>query len=191
MAATKKSKAKPPPPETRKGPQGTALEQAQRNEEIVVGRMRGLSIGQLATQFELSKTRVCEILSEWKKTARPLRKNDPLDIADEMLDGYQADIEELVLIGLATDHDSVRVSAINTRMQARQRITELLQALGVLPNDLGELRIEIDARLVAERVVAVLKSHDVPQKVQDELIAALDGEVIDAEARENLKQLAA
>lgn len=91
-----------------------------------------------------------------------------------MVEGYLADVEELVLIGATASSDAARVGAVNARMSARQKITELLQAVGVLPHDLGSMRVEIDARFTAQRIVAVLNEYNVPDEVRDALVAALE-----------------
>lgn len=152
----------------------TDMDRAVRNAEIVSARMRGLSYDQLEVTYHLSRRRLEQIVSEYRAVNPTLRNQDPIDVADELIEGYKADIEELVIIGATTNQDQVRVGAINSRMAARQRIAELLQALGVLPKDLGQLHIAIDVRQVAVKVVAVLKEHEVGEEVQDALLAALE-----------------
>jgi hypothetical protein len=177
MAASKSKAKKPAKAAAADKPERatpTVTEQANRNAEIVAGKMRGLSWSQLAASYGITIRRCQQIFAEWREENPTLRHHDPIEIADDLLDGYTADIEELVLIAATSDQDAVRVGAINARMNARQRITELLQALGVLPNDLGEMRIQIDARITAQKVLAVLEPLGLPDGVIDDLIEALD-----------------
>lgn len=145
-----------------------------RNSEIVQAKMRGLSWESISATYEVSVSRCKEIHKEYRETNPTLRHLDPVDIIDELLEGYQGTIEELALISATTKSDTARVGAINTKMMAYQRISELLQAIGALPNDLGQLRVEVDARFVADAVVRVLQTFDVPDEVQDALIQALE-----------------
>jgi hypothetical protein len=153
----------------------TWVEIAQRNEDIVAAKARGLSWSQIAASFDMGTTRCQEIVREYREANPTLRHHDPLDIVDELLEGYAADISELVMIGAEAKNDNSRVGAINSRAHIRGKITELLQAIGVLPNDLGQLHIEIDARFVAKQVLLVLNKHEVGPELKEDLLAALRG----------------
>jgi hypothetical protein len=161
-----------------------AAEQVARNEEIVAARMRGLSYIQLARTYGLSKQRIQQIHKEYRESNPTLRGHDPVEIVDSMLEGYSADIEELVLISATTQTDAVRVSAINARMAARNKTTELLQELGVLPRDLGQLSVAVDAKMTAVRILSVLKQHNVPGEVLDAMLYALEEGSVEGEATE-------
>ena len=148
---------------------------AQRDAEIVAAKMRGLSWSQISATYDVSVTRCKEIHRAYRESNKTLRHHDPLDIVDEVLEGYQGAVEELALISATTNSDTARVGAINSKMTAYQRIVELLQGIGVLPHDLGQLKVEVDARFAAEAVVAVLHQYNVSQEIQDALIEALEG----------------
>lgn len=53
------------------------------------------------------------------------------------------------------------------------RQTELMQASGLLPRALGQLRIEADVRLTAARIVEVFEHYHVPEDAQRAVVAAL------------------
>lgn len=150
-------------------------ERQQRNEMIVSMRARGVSERQVAQTLNIDRTTVQRVMKEWKAANPTLRSQDPLDIIDEMLIGFQADLEELALLSVTAKTEAARVGAINARMAARDRIIGLLQSTGVLPNDLGKLSVEIDVRYIAARVVAVLSRHGVAEEVQRDLLDALRG----------------
>lgn len=170
----------------------TAAEQAARNEEIVAAKMRGMSCTALARTYGLSRQRITQICAEYREASPSLRAKDPAEIVDELLEGYQADIEELVILAATTQADSVRVAAIKSRMDARGKIADLLQEAGVLPHDLGQIKVEIDARMTAVRVLSILKQHNVSGDVRDALLDAMmergeleaGDDVIDGEAVE-------
>lgn len=157
-----------------------------RNNEIVTGRMRGLSYGKLAETYGLSKARIIQIHNEWKLENPSLRTQDAMDIFDHQLGGYEADIEELVIVAATTAQDSVRVNAIGRRAEIRSKITDLLQQAGVLPRDLGQISVQIDARITANRILGVLRQHDVSVEVCEAMIEALQdgGALIEGEATE-------
>jgi hypothetical protein len=157
----------------------TAAQRAERDSQIVAAKMRGLSWGQISTTYEVSERRCKEIHAAYRKANPTLRHHDPVDIVDEMLEGYQGVIEELALISATTTNDSARVGAVNAKMSAYTKITELLQAIGVMPNDLGSLKIEIDARFVAEQVMKVFTAYDLPPEVEDAMLKALRGEAFE------------
>ena len=72
-------------------------------------------------------------------------------------------------------------------MAARNKTTDLLQEMGVLPRDLGQIRVEMDARVTAKRVINILKQNKVPGEVRDALLLAMQNEeeaVIEAQVVE-------
>ena len=165
----------------------TAIEQANRNYEIVTGRLRGLSYEMLSKTYGVTPRRCRQIVEEYFDTSPTprLRDQTPVQIADAMLDGFTADIEELVVVSAITQSDSVKVSAIATRAGIRSKIMGLLKELRVLPDDLGAITAEIDAQQTARRILAVLRDHAVPIEVQRAMREALmDGNIVDGEAVE-------
>jgi hypothetical protein len=153
----------------------TAEQQVERNRMFVEMRLRGVSIDRTAQTFGLHRDTVLRAMREFRKSNPTLRTQDPIDIVDEMLLGYQADLEELATISATAKSDNARIGAVNSRMVARDRIIALLQSTGVLPHDLGNLKIEIDVRYIAQTLVAVLNKHHVDEGIQRELLEALRG----------------
>jgi hypothetical protein len=145
----------------------------ERDELMVALRARGVSERQVAATFGVERTTVLRAMHNWRETNPTLRNNDPLEIIDHMLYGYQADLEELALLSAGAKSETAKVGAINARMLVRERIINLLQSTGVLPHDLGKLRLEVDVRFIAQKVIAILARHDVAEDVQRELLDAL------------------
>lgn len=177
---------KKPTKTTKKRPNVT--EQAWRNDEIAAARARGISYSQLARTYGLSKQRVQQIHHEYRKENPTIRQQRAVQIVDDLLEGYAADIEELALVSATTPSDSVRVASINARMTARNKTADLLQEMGVLPKDLGEIRLQLDAEVTAKRVINILKQHKVPGEVRDALLSAMrneeEAQITDAEVIE-------
>lgn len=153
----------------------TAAETHKRNMEIVTAKARGLSAEVLATTFGIGARRVHQIVAEYRATMPSLRQHDPTEVVDDMLWGYQAAIEELALIASTTNSDTVKVQAVSKRTEVQEKVIALLQQLGHVPQDLGELRIISDLDALADRVAKVLDDYGVADNVRDALIAALEG----------------
>lgn len=146
---------------------------AKRNMEIVAARIRGLSWHTIANTYGLSERQCKQILADYRAHNPSLRKSDPLDILDSVLEGLQGAVEELAMISATTSSDRTRVAAIQAKVAIHDQIVKTLQTVGVLPNDLGVLRLEVDARVMAERVIGVIEKYDMPAEVTDAMIAAL------------------
>ncbi len=145
----------------------------ERNEMMVALLARGVSQRQVAATFGVSIPTVKKALADFRATEPKLREHDPLEVIDMLLEGFQADLEELALLSASAKSDMAKVGAINARMVAREKIQNLLQSTGVLPHDLGKLKVEVDVRYIAMRLVAVLMKHQVPEGVQRELLDVL------------------
>lgn len=157
----------------------TAMQIAMRNLEVVSDRMRGDSVEVVANKYGLSGQRIRGIMAEYRESNPTLRHHDPVDIVDELLDGYTADLRALndTYDQAAKGNNlNARIGAVNARMTARARIAELLQAIGVLPHDLGTMHLVIDGQIAAEKVIAVLERYDVPEEIFTEIERAFDAE---------------
>jgi hypothetical protein len=158
----------------------TSEKLAQRNNEIVAAKLRGLSWPVVADTFGISVRQGQQIMRQYRESNPSLREHDPVEIVDNILDGYQGTIEELALISANSRNDSVRVGAINAKMAAMTKTVELLQAVGVLPHDLGELRVVMDGKMVAESLVEVLNDFRNRRAIPGEAIDELEVAIIEA-----------
>jgi len=147
-----------------------------RNAEIVQARIRRLPWATIANTYGVSERQCQQIVRDFRAAQPTLRDHDPLEIVDDILEGLEGAIEELAVVSHTTASDQVRVSAINAKLAAQKQIVAILQTVGVLPNDLGSLRMEVDARMTADRVMTVIEQFDLPEVVTDAMIAALDPE---------------
>ena len=150
-----------------------AREKTNRGNQIVAARMRGLSWATIAGTYELSERQCQQILEDYRASHPRLRQRDPLELLDELLDGYQGAQEELAEISATSKHDATRVGAIRTRLDALAAQTNLLMLVGVLPRDLGQLRHDLDVRELARKTIAVFDRHGVPIEAKRELLLVL------------------
>lgn len=156
------------------------LQLAQRNADIVTSLGRGLSTVQVAQTFGISERQVRNIMERWRRENPGLRQRaveSALAVVDEFLEQYAGAAEELALIAATAKTPTARVAAIRARMDAITRRIDTLQAIGVLPNDLGAMRLDIDVRHVADVIVKVLQEEQIPMDTTSRILAALSGAV--------------
>jgi hypothetical protein len=103
-----------------------------------------------------------------------MRNEDAIAIIDELVLGLQGAIRELAWVAHTAKHDSARVGAIRARVDAMEKLAGLLQSVGVLPMNLGKLRVELDVRFLADTILEVLTEEAVPEHIIDRLMQALD-----------------
>ena len=171
---------------SRLGPHGTDEERAARDAVIVAAADRGIRFGTLARQYGLSKRRVIEIVSQQRQQhhVELVSTADPMTFIQETLGQFEAGIEELAMLAANATQPSVKVAAIKTRMEAVRGRLELLQAVGVVPQNLGTIRVETDAREIARLIVNVLEAYDDgegnwrggPEDVMDAILSVVDGD---------------
>jgi hypothetical protein len=157
----------------------TVYEQVERNLRVVHRKMRGEFWEDIAKDEGITVRRCKAIMLEFRQTNPTLRHHDPVEVVDELLEGYAQDIRDLVAQYEKADTEGNRnaaVGSINSRMAARERITALLQGIGVLPQDLGTMHLVIDGRVMAEKVMSVLERFELPDDLFEELERVFDVE---------------
>ena len=150
-----------------------AREKIDRDNQIVAACMRGLSWTTIAARYELSERQCQQILANYRASHPRLRERDPIEILDDMLDRSEAAQEELALVSATTKQDATRVGAIRTRLNALDAQTNLLILVGVLPRDLGQLRLDLDVQELARKILAVFDEFDVPIEARRALLVVL------------------
>lgn len=146
-----------------------------RNLDIIAAKHRGMSYRVCANTFQISEGHVKRLVRQWRAFQPTLRTRGATEILDEILEAHQAAIEELALLGTTAKQEAVRVGAIKAKLEALRTVTEILQATGNLPHDLGQLRLQLDVQAVTARFLAVFDEFKVSDEVADALLAALEG----------------
>ena len=156
-------------------PGETSVDVARRNVEIVTASQRGMSPATIANTYGLDVDHVRRIIRENKDLREPLNmEGDPVELARDQLDQLAAAIDELAIVSATAKNDSARVGAIGKRLDAIRQQRELLQAIGLLPHDLGTLHVSIDVQAMSIRVLEVFERFDLPMDVQGAIIDAID-----------------
>ena len=156
----------------------TTTEQFKRNVEIVADKCRGEQWAVIAERHNISVKQARRVFAAYREQADTILETDPVEVVRELLEGYLADIADCTQVyrdAIGDNNINGRIGAINARMAARQKATELRQAVGNLPRDLGTLRLEIDAQITVDRVIKVLERFDLPEQAWDELLTELGG----------------
>jgi hypothetical protein len=141
---------------------------------VVAARARGLTWRTIAERFGLEERQCRRIVDEYRSD-RPLPYDrDPMTVIRETLEQYDALAEEAALLAEDTRHAGARLGTIRTRLDSARAKLELLQLAGLVPSDLGQLGVVLDAQRVAALLVDVLERHAVPDRVVDEILMVVD-----------------
>jgi hypothetical protein len=138
-------------------------------ERVVVERGKGERWRDIAARAGLSERQCRRIHVAYTRSAPTLDRSELVREIEDALLGYDADIEELALVSMTTRSDVARVAAVKARMAARWRKLELLSISGVL----GDMRTEIDVRVIADAVMTVFDEYNVPDDARRAVLAAL------------------
>ena len=95
--------------------------------------------------------------SHWKGVSG-MTEHDPVVAVLEALEQVDAIVERFARLAAEATHDAVVVGALKGQLAAIRERLGLMQAVGLLPLDLGLLRREIHAREFAEETMRVLGS---------------------------------
>lgn len=152
----------------------TAVEQVERNETLAMDKLRGASWEKLMVKYDLSESQVKRCFKAWRQANAPkLREKDPFEIVWESVERYEQWIEQLADIALDADQDSAKVGAINSQARLQAQRDELLQKSGILPQNLGKLKVEHDIRYIAQAIVKVFDEDDVPLDTRRKVLGLL------------------
>jgi hypothetical protein len=146
-----------------------------RNELLVEDSLRGASEAALAERYKITDRMVRIVMSEWRNAEKPtMAGRNPIEIVWEAVDRYQAWIAQLADVAAdGKTQDSVRVGAINAQVSTQDKLLDLLQKSGILPRDLGELRIQADVMFLSRQLVEVFERHNVSSDVTKDVLNVL------------------
>ena len=162
----------------------TDTEIEERDRELVRDRARGKSWPYIAHKHDLSVSRCMHIHAEWRRgNPQEWKGRDPIDIVEQQLDRLEAWVEQLAELTDRTE-DAVTVAAVRTQMDLTRRAADLMQDTGILPHDLGTMRIQIDVQQLGVRLLAALNANGATLEMKRAIIHELrSGEdTVDAEA---------
>jgi hypothetical protein len=85
------------------------------------------------------------------------------------IDFLEAMIDELASLAESTTNDSVKLGAINSRINAQGRRLELKRAAGLMPWNLRRIGDAIEAKVLADQIFAVIEKHPGHSEILREL----------------------
>jgi transposase-like protein len=153
----------------------TTSERADRNAAVVADRARGVAWAEIARAHDLTERQCRRIVQEYRDSRPALREVDPVAVVEDTLAAQESAISDLALLSERTDHDATRLGAIKARLSVYAERIELLQLVGMIPTDLGQLLIVEDNAEVVRQVVAVFSRNAVPDYVVEELLDVIGG----------------
>lgn len=157
----------------------TEDERLERNAEIVRDRLRGQSWTYISEKYNLTVRQCQEIYNAWRaENQSTYVGRDPIAIVHSMLDRLESWVEQLAEVADASLTDTTRIAAVNAQLNALTRTAELMQATGILPHDLGTLRIQLDVQTLAVKLVTVLTEQGASPEMKRAILEALKGDEV-------------
>lgn len=148
---------------------------ARRNQLLLEDKARGRSDDTLAKTYKITPRMVRNIWADWRDIEQPKLKGiDPIDIVFEKVQRYSAWIEQLAEVVADVDTpEAVRVSAIKAQGNLDSKQTDILQATGLLPKNLGRLKVDLDLRFIAIKLVEAMEAEGISTATQRRLMEVL------------------
>lgn len=139
----------------------TTAQAAKRNAEMVLDRMvRGRSWVSISVKYDLDESTCRRIVAQHREANMlGLDEIDQKSETWEILAGHDAQIEryyDLRERAEAMKNLNAELGAETGIRATRQARTDLLQQVGALPKELGQLRIEFEVRQVVQKIMLVL-----------------------------------
>jgi hypothetical protein len=156
----------------------TVAETVRRNQQIVVMRdVDMLTFTAIAGKLEISEKTAREGYGMYVNEIAPLiESEEALDKAREYLRKLEGVQSRFASIAATTRIETVRIQALRQIVDTMWREIELRQAIGLLPKNLGTLKVTADVRWFVDKVITLLEKHDVPEEMFDELDSILAGD---------------
>ena len=152
----------------------TEDERLERNAELVRDRLRGQSWAYIAEKYNIQIPQCQKIYGDWRQQNQSTYVGrDPIAIVHSMLDRLESWVEQLAEVADSSGTDTTRIAAINAQLNALTRTAELMQATGILPHDLGTLRLELDVQTLAVKLVTVLTEQGATPEMKRAILEAL------------------
>jgi hypothetical protein len=156
----------------------TQAQSIKRQQEIVAEHdIERLTFAEIARKHGTGEKEVREAYWRYVREIAPLIAGAaPDERALEYLRELEIVRQRLWKIAEGADNDSARVGALREVVKTTGKEVELLQHLGLMPRNLGDLRRIAEERWMAQQFFRLLKHLDAPPKAFSELEAILSGE---------------
>lgn len=159
-------------------------ERVGRNLQIWRLWLDGTDVPTLAETYGLAQGTVQNILTTMRSDAQRLSSMKGIDVVEEWVLKNRAGIGQLARVA-AAEKGATKVTAINSRLAREDKLLEVLQSVGLLPHDLGNLRVELDGIELANRMLDVLDRQGVlTPELMDAIAEEFPSDAIEGSARE-------
>lgn len=157
----------------------TESERLERNAELCRDRARGQSWAYLAEKYGLQILQCQRVYADWRRENQStFMGREPIAVVHSMLDRLESWIEQLAEVADSSEADAIKISAINAQLNALTRTAELMQATGILPHDLGTLRLELDVQTLAVKLVTVLTEQGATPELKRAILEVLKPDAV-------------
>lgn len=147
---------------TPKGARLTAAQQALRDTQIVTRKAQGWPWSEIAQEAGISVRAAKDAYKNKRETFPDLLDLDPDEIVRGMIEQLQASVGDLEVMArsYAERHPSAAVGAKRAADAARADLFQMLQAIGLLPLHLGELRVAVELKAVVVHLVDAVSGFE-------------------------------
>jgi hypothetical protein len=157
------------------------VKRGRRYEAVYRDWRSGADTAALAAEYGLSERRIREVIDDLRAgSVEALDLNSrrtPFRFAEDLLLRRLTAVSEaaeLARHARRVGNLSVALGAMRRRDEALSMLTQLMQECGFLPRHLRALRTDADVIAMAEAALGVFERHEVPEKVQEAFVQALD-----------------
>jgi hypothetical protein len=155
-------------------PEGATDEYVEdRDAELWRGSCRGLLPSTLALTYNISEEHCRRIIRAQREKAALGMSRKPSEVVEDYLLQLDAMIDELAAVS-AQNKGSARVTAISARLTTMKEKRDVLQQVGSLPSDLGQIADQNELVQIAHGIVGILQRAEVPSEVMAEIIELVD-----------------
>ena len=159
----------------------SADKQAVRNREILIAAADGEDAKQIAARYDLSPTRVRQILAAGTAILAGAGDPDPVQVALERRAQYESIYEEAVAMfeRIPDSNPSPKVGALRLGLAALDRLTAWDQIIGVTPKNLFHINQEMDMRRIVVTLTQSIEEADMPPELIEKIAEDLDDRTSD------------
>jgi hypothetical protein len=151
----------------------SAAEKVRRDTKIVADRARGFRWAAIARRHGLSERQCRQVWREHRATEPPLAELDPLEILAEAVEQHDALVSDLAELAERANQPAVTLGVLKLKLRSIDQRLLLLQGVGLLPQNLGAFRAEIDVRRVAAALIDAFERHQIPEAVENDVLDIL------------------
>jgi hypothetical protein len=151
-----------------------SVEIAERERALVHDRLVGMSWEKLAIKHGIGERQARRWFQHWKERPKTDEQQDPIEYVFEELTRLEALFQGQGAIATSDDTSaSERINAMKAMADLIKQMVELRQEAGLLPRNLGKLRVELDIRWMTTQIVALFDKYGLPSEAKRELVGLL------------------